>query len=219
MNANMTDLVERIQGTRFLGPEFLVWLWFKAELFENELMLSDGRTLELWFEKQLALRGALEAQERIQFTGVDPSKSPEAKLALRSNKLPQKARIGLRTDRGEYAFVFEAETFSFGSVRLPAILGGDPEEKIDKDELQFGATKPQPKVNQDSDEQFLERMDLLRALDELWKLLYAEFLQVRLTESWEQTLVPAIVSWSLGKPLLDTRSYGAILRKAGKAVH
>jgi hypothetical protein len=214
----MADLVERIEGTRFLGPEFLVWLWFKAELFENELALTDGRSIELWFEKQLTLRGALDSAERIQFTGVDPSKSAEAKLALRSNKLPQRARISLRTDQGEFSFVFDADTFSFGSVKLPAMLGDDAEEKISKDELQFASTAPKASVPKDADEQFLERMELLRTLDELWRLLYAEFLQVRLHEDWEKVLVPSIVSWSKGKPEFDTRSYGALLKRANKAM-
>ena len=92
------DLVERIETTRFLGSEFLVWLWFTTELFEGELELRDGTVLSVWLEAQLSMKSASDAGERIQFTGVAPSTTSEAKLALRRGKLPVRARVCLRQD-------------------------------------------------------------------------------------------------------------------------
>src|SRR5690606_37877661 len=137
------DLVERVETTRFVGSEFLVWLWFKTELFETELELEDGTELSVWLDSQLLMKSSSDAGERIQFTGVAPSSTSEGKLARRLGKLPVRARVCLRTDPEDWSCVYDAETFSFGSVKLPAQL-----------------TEP-------GDEQFRERVTLLERFDAL----------------------------------------------------
>ncbi len=208
----MTDLVERIETTRFLGSEFLLWLWFKAELFETNLELSDGSILALWFDSQLLLKGALDGQERVQFTGVEPSASPEAKLALRANKLPSRARICMRQNEQEFSFVFDAETFSFGSVKLPAVL--DDEDNDPLEALKEGPKPKQQKPQKDVDEQLAERMQLLQQLDELWKQLYAEFLQLRTANEWDKKFLSALLDWAKGKPSLTPEGYRKLLQRA-----
>jgi hypothetical protein len=183
------DLVERVETTRFLGSEFLVWLWFKTELFDTELELPDGTQLSVWLDSQLAMKSASDAGERIQFTGVAPSASSEAKLALRLGKLPVRARVCLRQDPEDFSCVYDAETFSFGSVKLPALIA------------------------EPGDEQFRERVTMLERFDRLWNGLYAEFLSLRLSPAWERDLVPAVKAWAAGAPKLTVTAYRAIMRK------
>jgi hypothetical protein len=183
------DLVERIETTRFLGPEFLVWLWFTTELFESELELRDGTSLSVWLEAQLWMKGASDGGERIHFTGVAPSTTSEAKLALRRGKLPVRARVCLRQDPEDFSCVYDAETFSFGSVKVPALIA------------------------EPGDEQFRERVTMLERFDQLWNSLYAEFLKLRLSPAWESVLLPAVKAWAAGSPTLTTKAYRAMLRK------
>lgn len=183
------DLVERIETTRFAGSEFLVWLWFKAELFEGEFTLPSGAPLQLWLDSQLLLRSASDGQERIQFTGVAPSASEEAKLALRFDKHPIRARVSLRVEQFEYSLVFDADTFSFGSVKIPALL------------------------TEDGDDAFQERIALLDRLDAVWNSLYEEFLALRLAKAWEQEFVPAVGAWARGVPKLTATGYRAMLKR------
>lgn len=183
------DLVERIETTRFLGSEFLVWLWFTTELFETELELRDGTALSVWLEAQLWMKGASDGGERIHFTGVAPSTTSEAKLALRRGKLPVRARVCLRQDPEDFSCVYDAESFSFGSVKVPALIA------------------------EPGDEQFRERVTMLERFDQLWNSLYAEFLKLRLSPAWESVLLPAVKAWAAGSPTLTTKSYRAMLRK------
>lgn len=186
----MADLIERIEGTRFLGVELLVWLWFKSELFEGSFNRKDGSPIEVWLDSQLLLRAAADTQERVAFRGANPSATPEAKLALRSNKLPQRVKVCLRVGERDFSCVFDAESFSFGSVKIPELLSTE------------------------EDDGFLERMELIAQLDDIWMELYAEFLTLRLSTSWDRELVPAIAQWSKGKPTLSTQAYRGMLKRA-----
>jgi hypothetical protein len=184
------DLVDRIETTRFLGSEFLVWLWFATELLEGELELADGTALSVWLDSQLLMKSASDGTERIQFTGVAPSASSEAKLALCRGKLPVRARVCIRQDPEDFSCVYDAETFSFGSVKVPTLIA------------------------EPGDEQFRERVAMLERFDQLWNGLYAEFLSLRLSPAWEKELVPAVKAWAAGSPKLTTKAYRATLRKA-----
>lgn len=181
------DLVERVETTRFVGSEFLVWLWFKTELFESELQL-EGRSVSVWLDSQLLMKSASDATERIQFNGVAPSSTAEAKLALRLGKLPARARVCLRVDPEDFSCVFDAETFSFGSVKLPAT------------------------ISEPGDEQFRERVAMLERFDQLWTALYQEFLRLRLLPTWDREFVPAVKAWAAGSPKLTPAGYRALLR-------
>ncbi len=88
------------------------------------------------------------------------------------------------------SFLSDAETFAFGSVKWPALL------------------------TQEGDEQFLERMQLLQELFELWNEVYAEFLGLRLSPLWEKEFVPAVLAWAKGKPQLSPQAYRGLLKRA-----
>lgn len=185
------DLVERIETTRFLGTEFLTWLWFESELLEGNLERPDGSALELWLDSQLLLAAPNDKTERTALVGIAPSGGREAKLALLSGKAPQRARLCITHDQKEFSLAFDAATFSMGSVNLPALLVEDQVEA------------------------FVERMHLLELLDELWSELYRRFLVLRLSKAWEAELLPALRGWAQGEEPLSARSYRALLRKLG----
>ena len=109
------DLVERVENTRFLGREFLVWLWFKSELHEAEFSRADGSPFELWLDSQLGMRYMYEPTERIAFKGVAPAARVEAKLALRHGWLPVKARICVN---GSVQIEGKDYTSSYAPVRI-----------------------------------------------------------------------------------------------------
>ena len=90
------DLVERIERNRFVGREFLLWLWFESEVFETNLAPTGQARCALWIEARLTL--SFEKDESV-LKSASPAASPEAKEALRQGKLPREARLRL-TDIG-----------------------------------------------------------------------------------------------------------------------
>lgn len=166
------DLAEKIESTRFLGREFLVWLWWQSEEKEGVLPLPGGESCELWLEEQLTLvtDNLLERAES-KLKGGTPSLTPEAKEALRQGKLPTRAKI--RLDRGpqHWTFVFDADGFAISSVQIPAL------------------------ITEESEERFYERMQLVEELEAMIGGLFENFVRLRTSAEWDRAALPAMREW------------------------
>ncbi|AKT43716.1 hypothetical protein [Chondromyces crocatus] len=166
------DLVDLIEKRRFLGREFLLWLWFQGDLRENRFDVEDFGPCDIQLEGQLTLT---QEKEQSRLKGAIPSAAPEAREALRQGKLPTQARM--RIERGEltFTFVLQSDSLALSGVRIPA------------------------QVKEEEDERFYERMYLVEELEAMLGALYSEFLAQRLSTSWEQTVAPAIRAWVRGE--------------------
>ncbi|MEI7893487.1 MAG: hypothetical protein WCI05_10360 [Myxococcales bacterium] len=166
------DLAHLIEGKRFLGREFLVWLWYESEQRDGRFVLGDGSVLDLALEGAITLDAGPKAKEQSKLRGMAPSATPEAREALRQGKLPAFAK--LRVERGEnvFSFAFSADRFALSGIRIPAVV---------KDE---------------SEERFFERMVLLEQIEGLITALYREFLLLRTSDAWQTQGVTAVERWS-----------------------
>lgn len=174
------DLVDSIERGRFVGREFLVWLWFESEIFEGTLETRAEGSFELWPEAAITL---VAEKEQSRLKGAIPSAEPEAAEALRQGKLPTQAKMRLIKDGLEYALTFTADGLTLSGVRIPATL------------------------KEETDEQFEERMDLVEKLDRLFGSLYTDFLALRLGAAWEQHVAPAIRAWIRDDGTIDIGAY------------
>jgi hypothetical protein len=178
------DLVDLINTRRFLGNEFLLWLWFKSECFEAQLHTDEHDTLEVWIDDALTLEAYLAETERNTISGGSPAYSPEAKTALRHGKRPTKAKLGVVKEGREWTFTLKAEDLSFSGVKIPALLSREEEE------------------------QFYERMFLLEELEQIVATLYQEFLTIRLdVPTWNEVMLPALKEWVQRDEVCTTEHY------------
>ncbi len=166
------DLVDLIESKRFLGNEFLLWLWFTSEQNGGTFDLSDVGEVVLVFDDQLVLEAFLAETEQSRMSGGAPTDSPEAKTALRAGKRVSKAKLRLLRGEREFVFTVSANDLDFSSVKVPAVLKGD-------------------------DERLLERLTLLDELAEIWWRLYQTFLTQRLNEDWASSEA-AMRDWTQG---------------------
>jgi adenosylmethionine-8-amino-7-oxononanoate aminotransferase len=97
---------------------------------------------------------------------------------------------GAKYEEIDFSCVFDAESFSFGTAKLPA------------------------RIAEPGEEQFRERVAMLERFDAMWSALYQEFLRLRLSTAWEKALVPAVKAWASGAPTLTTAAYRGLLRRA-----
>jgi hypothetical protein len=170
----MEDLLQLVEGRKFVGQEYLTWLWFETELFEGTLQLNDGTECEFWLESQLVL---VRDKEQASLKGLAPSSNAEAHEALRQGKLPIRARVRLIRNELEYGFVLGTDDLSLSSVRIPAQL------------------------KKEKDEQFYERMYLLEQLESMVEGLFADFLVLRLGKAWDGFVLPTIRAWIKDEPV------------------
>jgi hypothetical protein len=168
----MMDLLDLIESKRFLGSEFLMWLWFKTECYDGLLELGgdDGR-VEVVFDDALTLEAYLAETERNTFKGGAPAHSPEAKTALRQGKRASRAKLRVIRDGREWVLTVKSETLDLASIKIPAVL------------------------SREEDEKFYERMYLVEEIEDIIAALYREFLQIRIHAAWPESFVPAIQGW------------------------
>jgi hypothetical protein len=186
------NLVERIERNRFVGQEFLLWLWFESVLFETNLAPSGQPSCALWLETRLTL--AFEKDESV-LKAATPGAAPEAREALRQGKLPREARLRLISGDREYAWLFKAPTLGIGGLKLPAEL-----------------TKKDDEVH----EVLYERMRLVEELEATLEALWSDFLALRLSDAWAQVVVPALQRFAHDEEVDEAAYTQAKQRALGK---
>ncbi len=166
------DLVDLIQEKRFIGQEFLAWLWYKSEERGGYVELPGSGDVLVVFEKHMLLEfGEGESSEKLICRGLQ-TELKEARAGLALGKKPEQARI--RLARGDYEFnvTLTAAGMEFRSVRLPKTAGADDGDDSDGFEGQA-----------------LERIALFEDMIGLVNELFRMFINIRASELWSEELV------------------------------
>ncbi|MBW2466904.1 MAG: hypothetical protein JRF02_06335 [Deltaproteobacteria bacterium] len=164
------DLVDIISEKKFLGQEFLTWLWFKSEERGGAVSLPETGDIQVVFEKHMLLEsGEGESFERLICKGLQ-TELQEARTGLLMGKKLEKARIYLAKGDYEWRLSLSATLLEFRSVSLPkTVASGDDSS----DPLAWEA-------------KVLERVGLseevIHTIDELFRM----FLKIRIHSDWPQ---------------------------------
>ena len=190
MAESKSNLAELVELNRFVGREFLLWLWFESELYDTNLSPSTGDPFSLWLETQITL--ASEAEET-RIKAAMPGATPEAKQALRQGKLPTTTRMTAMLAGAEFRWSFKADQLALGTLKVPAEL----------------------KADEDKYEALYDRMRLVELLERQLEALYKDFVTLRLDPSWERAIVPELRRWARGKEV-DESAYTKLKAKIVK---
>ncbi|MFH1215922.1 MAG: hypothetical protein V1706_05400 [Pseudomonadota bacterium] len=167
------DLVDLIIEKRFLGQEFLTWLWYKSDERGGTVYLPGAGDIQLVFEKHMLLEyGEGEAFEKIICQGLQ-AELKEARTGLRMGKKLEQARIHMVQGEYEWHMTIKASLLEFRSVKPPRTMAGS--EEGDSAEAVEG--------------RLLDRIGMLetatRTVDELFRM----FLDVRISPArWQEEL-------------------------------
>jgi hypothetical protein len=172
------DLVDIISEKRFLGQEFLTWLWYKSEERGGSILLPGSGDIQLVFEKHMLLEsGAGESLEKLICRGLQ-TELQEARTGLLMGKKLEQARIYLARGEYEWRLTFGATLFELRNISLPRTVSPNEEAA---DPFAWEA-------------RILERVGMceeaLHTIDELFRL----FLQIRTSADWAQELA-RLKSW------------------------
>ncbi len=184
------DLLDLIESHRFMGTEFLVWLWYKCDVFEGRFVIGRHGVCEVWFDDRITLEAMMTETEQSVLKGAAPTTTPEANEALRQGKMPVQAKLRIICDGREFQFVLKAPALQTSGIKLPALM-----TKAD-------------------DEKFYERMSLMEQLEAIIEDLYAEYLALRLTTNAWKVMHKAIQAWVYEEHTEDTmdrESYRTLL--------
>ena len=146
----------------FLGNEFVLWLWHEADSRTGIIPTESAGDVTVYIDRSLDLDCAYGQTGRDGLRGEGPSRSPEAKDALRTGKVPRRAGLIVDAAGHQYSLTLNAEALAVGSLKLP-----DVEEA------------ESPRVV------FEERVAMLRDLNKSLDALFDTFLKARAASAWE----------------------------------
>jgi hypothetical protein len=164
------DLIDVIQQKRFLGNEFLTWLWFQSEKGGGAINVPNQDAVTLWIDDKLELSSSDPGDQKNALRGGSPSTSPEARAALKEERKASQAKLRLAKGEREWCFVLDASSLDIKSVKIPALLTSEEDDK------------------------FYERVHLIEELKEVVEALFGRFIEVRSGPDWPAERV-ALARW------------------------
>ena len=167
------ELVDLMVEKRFLGQEFLTWLWWKSEERGGSVEIPEFGDITVVFEKHMLLEyGEGEYSEKLVCTGLQ-TELKEARTGLLMGKKLEQARIQIVKDTYEWNFTLGAGLFEFRNVRLPKTAATEQ-----------GAGNRE----EETEGMILERVFLFEELVRIVNDLFRLFLKVRITSGWSAEL-------------------------------
>lgn len=207
------DLADRVLKRRFVGREFLLWLWFESEVFEGTLRTEAHGSFGFWIERQIVLSAG---KEGTRIKGSQPAAGREAKESLQRGKLPESAGFHLVVGSAETSFTLKGEQLAIAGLKLPTVLGRgedaapapllDGPPRLVKRKREDRA-RQEARESDEAHESFYERMNLTRELEARLEALYRDFLALRLSERWNGVVL-AMRAWAAGENV-DAEAYRA----------
>ncbi len=170
---------------RFLGHEFLTWLWFFTETSSDPIRISEERTGEVHLGERLVLCLPDNGKERVICT-TQGSELCEARTGLQQGKMVQEAQLLIKVGDNEYLLTLDCSLWSFKGLKTPKQLPDAGEH--------------------DAEGRFLEKMFFLEEVSACMDFLYQRFLAERLSSAWQMDVLPLMKKWMSGKDGQPMRS-------------
>jgi hypothetical protein len=172
----MLDLSVAYSRYRFLGDEFLTWLWYLTETGQETFRSADPdcSTLEVGNRVVLENRKG-KSIERITIKGDDAGLE-EGKMALKKGALVTELALVFKTGEHEWQFSIKGESLNLSSLKAPGpALPQSPEEM-------------EPFLL-DKTQRFYKIIDFIEKM-------YKSFIKLRISNSWSSKTTPALKKWA-----------------------
>jgi len=171
----MLDISVLYNRYKFLGHEFLTWLWFMIDTDKNYITSLQKDMISFEINNRIVLENSMDNLiENITIKG-DEAGLEEAKLSLQKGGVVTECNFSLKAGDHEWKFNIKGESLNISSLKSPET------SQIEKKEDIEGVV--------------LEKFYLYEKIVTLVETLYDQFIQIRITNKWEKESVPMIKKW------------------------
>jgi len=175
----MLDIAVSYSRYKYLGCEFLTWLWFIIEKDQAQLKALDKNFKALDIGNRIVLEKRItDTVENITIKGDDAGLE-EGILALRKGALVTELNLVYKAGNNEWQFTIKGESISFINFKTPDTGVIETKEDIE------GAV--------------LEKVYLVEKILSLIDNLFKQFIKFRISNNWDSKNVPAIKKWIYSK--------------------
>jgi len=169
---------QALSDGRFLGYEFLTWLWFFSEQSQGRFQISEKLSGEVSLGERLVLCMPGDGKEKVICT-TQANALHEARVALQQGKLAEEIQLYLKIGDNDYYLTLDSSLWALKGLKTPKQLPDYEEE--------------------DAEGKFLEKMFFIEEVSSALNVIYAKFLSQRLSPAWDSDILPAFRKWIVGK--------------------
>ena len=171
----MLDVATAYNRYKFLGEEFLTWLWYVIENNQNLIKNFDLNFVGLEIGDRIVFENRRkESIERITIKGEEAGLE-EGILALKNGALVTELNMIYRSAELVWQFTLKGESLNISSLNIP------------KTDL--------PDSDEDMEGFVLEKLFLYDKSLQLVKNLFAHFIKLRISNKWQNQEVFSIRKW------------------------
>lgn len=171
----MLDVAVAYNRYKFIGNEFLTWLWFTIDTNQSFFITVDETITSLYLGNRIVIENSInDASEIITIKGDDAGLE-EGLLSLRKGAVVVEMNLIYKTQNQEWKFSLKGESLSFSGLKVPET--GPVETK------------------QDTEGMLLEKAYLYEKTIDLVNRLFNVFLKLRSSVEWNHQTVPKIKKW------------------------
>jgi len=171
----MLDVAVAFSRYRFLGPEFLTWLWYAIETGSDAVKTAATGGGVLTVGNRIVLENSLDQPvERVTITGENADLG-EGMLALKKGALVAELRLHYVSGDQEWRFSLKGDTLALMGLKTP------PSAPVESPDEVEGAV--------------VEKVGLCDQIVRLLDSLFRRFVKLRVSERWGDETVPDIKAW------------------------
>lgn len=171
----MLDISVAYNRYKFLGHEFMTWLWFVIETDPEGINQADPELLSLEIGNRVVLENSRhDRDETISIKG-DGAGLEEGLIALKKGAKVTEMNLVFRSAEYEWRFNLKGESLNVSSLKTPQT--GQVESKTDVEGV------------------VLEKVYLFDRVLQLVEKLYCMFIRQRISEKWDKEVVRSIQKW------------------------
>jgi hypothetical protein len=171
----MLDIAVSYNRYKFLGYEYLTWLWFIIEKDQYGVGQTAHEPLSLQIGNRMVLENRQKGMvENITIKGDDASLE-EAMLALRKGAVVTELHLVCKIGDQEWRFTMKGESLHMGSLQCP----------------RTGSVY----AKEDLEGTVLEKVYLYEKIFQLTDKLFNQFITLRVSEDWAKKVVPLMKQW------------------------
>jgi hypothetical protein len=171
----MLDIAVAYNRYRFLGNEFLTWLWYAIENDVDSLRRCDPEWVEMHIGNRMVLENKRANSKENITIKADDAGLEEALLALSKGALITDLHLVYKSGIVEWQFAIKGEGLSLSSLKLPET--GLAESGDDLEGL------------------LLEKIYLYDKVIDFLDKVYGVFIELRLSDAWERGILPDLKKW------------------------
>jgi hypothetical protein len=171
----MLDIATAYNRYKFIGHEFLTWLWYLLENDAQHLGQSEPLPMALVLGKRIVLENPRENHAETVTIKGDYSNFEAGILPLRQGALVTEISLEAKSAEITWEFNLKGESLSVANMRISNIGPIESQEDME------GAV--------------LEKIYLLEKISAFIDSLFESFLNLRVSKQWIERVVPQMQQW------------------------